>query len=94
MAAGPTLSHPGIPAARAISLGKRVYDVAVIGPDLGGAATAALIARRGMRVLLAPLSLPAVSREREGWLIPSSHSLLPPLRQLSGATPARSQIIS
>jgi phytoene dehydrogenase-like protein len=88
MATGPSLSQPGIPAARAVSLGKRVYDVAVIGPDLGGAATAALLARRGMRVLLAPLSLPAVSRELDGWLIPAAHALLPPMRQLSGATPA------
>jgi phytoene dehydrogenase-like protein len=88
MATGPSLSQPGIPPGRAVSLGKRVYDVAVIGPDLGGAATAALIARRGMRVLLAPLSLPAVSREQNGWLIPAAHSLLPPMRQLSGATPA------
>lgn len=85
MTTGPGFARPGIPPGRAVSLGKRVYDVAVIGPDLGGAATAALIARRGLRVLLAPLSLPSVGREAEGWLIPSSHSLLPPLRQLSGA---------
>ena len=36
-------------------LQRRVYDVAIIGPDLGGAATAALLAKRGLRVLMAPL---------------------------------------
>ena len=31
---------------------KRIYDVAVLGPDVGGAATAALCSRRGLRALL------------------------------------------
>jgi hypothetical protein len=76
---------PGRPAPRAASIGRRVYDVAVIGPHTGGAAAAALIARRGLRVLLAPLGTPSLARESEGWLLPTAHPLLPPLRQLTGA---------
>src|SRR5438132_10928910 len=64
---------------------KRIYDVAVLGPDVGGAATAALCSRRGLRALLAPLMPVAAARESEGWLLPCAQSILPPLRQLSGA---------
>ena len=64
---------------------KRVYDVAVIGPDLGGAAAAAMIARNGLRVLLCPLGAATAARESEGWLLPAAHPILPPLRQLSAA---------
>ena len=64
---------------------RRVYDVAVLGPDIGGAAAAALCARRGMRVLLAPMQPLAAARESEGWLLPAANPLVPPLRQLSGA---------
>ena len=64
---------------------KRLYDVAVLGPDVGGAAAAALCSRRGLRALLAPLAPVAAARESEGWLIPAAPSILPPLRQLPGA---------
>ena len=64
---------------------KRIYDVAVLGPDVGGAATAALCSRRGLRALLAPLMPVGAARESEGWLLPCAQSILPPLRQLSGA---------
>lgn len=64
---------------------KRLYDVAVLGPDVGGAATAALCARRGLRTLLATLGPVQVARESDGWLLPSAASILPPLRQLNGA---------
>ncbi|HET9754183.1 MAG TPA: hypothetical protein VFP52_14515 [Myxococcales bacterium] len=64
---------------------KRLYDVAILGPDVGGAATAALCARRGLRTLLAPMGPVSASRESEGWLLPSAACVLPPLRQLSGA---------
>src|SRR5439155_14674863 len=66
-------------------LQRRVYDVAIIGPDLGGAATAALLAKRGLRVLMAPLSQGVVTRDSEGWLLPAAHPMIPPLRQLSGS---------
>ena len=80
------------PSVRAASIGKRVYDVAVIGCDVGGAAAAALIARRGLRVLMAPLCMPSVARESEGWLLPVAHPVVPPLRQLSGATSALDEL--
>jgi hypothetical protein len=66
-------------------LQRRVYDVAIIGPDLGGAATAALLAKRGLRVLMAPLSQAVVARDSDGWLLPAAHPMIPPLRQLSGS---------
>jgi hypothetical protein len=73
---------PGLPPK---PVAKRVYDVAVLGPDVGGAAAAALCSRRGLRALLAPLGQVAAARESEGWLIPAAPSILPPLRQLTGA---------
>src|ERR1700704_6864139 len=71
---------------------KRVYDVAVLGPDLGGAGAAALCARRGLRTVLAPLGPVGVARESEGWLFPTAHPMLPPLRQLSGALNALDEL--
>src|SRR5260370_38591063 len=65
---------------------RRVYGVAVLGPDLGGAAAAALCARRGLRVLLATMQPLAAARESEGWLLPAANPLVPPLRQLAGAS--------
>jgi hypothetical protein len=67
---------------------RRVYDTIVIGPDVGGAAAAALVARRGLRVLLLPLAPVASARESDGWLLPAAHPMVPPLRQLSGASAA------
>ena len=67
------------------AVAKRVYDVAVLGPDIGGAVTAALSARRGLRTLLAPMVPLSVVRESDGWLLPAAHPMLPPLRQLSAA---------
>ncbi len=70
------------------TVAKKVYDVAVFGPDVGGAAAAALSARRGLRTLLAPLSPISVARESDGWLLPAAHPMMPPLRQLSAAVGA------
>jgi phytoene dehydrogenase-like protein len=67
------------------TVAKRVYDVAILGPDVGGAVTAALAARLGMRTLLVPLAQVSAARESEGWLLPSAHPMIPPLRQLSAA---------
>ena len=74
-----------MPAPIAKPVAKRVYDVAILGPDVGGAAAAALCSRRGLRTLLAPLAPVTAARESEGWLLPGAQSILPPLRQLSGA---------
>jgi hypothetical protein len=67
---------------------RRVYDVVILGPDVGGAAAAALLARRGLRVLIAPLSATGAAREAEGWQLPAAHPMVPPLRQLTGASAA------
>ena len=80
------MSAPGKPAA------KRVYDVAILGPDVGGAAAAALIAKRGLRVLLATMGPVSATREADGFLLPASHPMLPPLRQLSGAAGALDEL--
>ncbi len=71
---------------------KRVYDVAVIGPDVGGAVAAALTAKKGLRVLLVPLVPVASARESEGWLLPAAHPMIPPLRQLSAAAGALDEL--
>ena len=83
MVTGPARAAPPLPAGS-----RRVYDVVVLGPGVGGAAAAALLARRGLRVLLAPVSAAAADRESEGWLLPAAHPMVPPLRQLSGASAA------
>src|SRR2546430_10796975 len=67
---------------------KRVYDVTVFGPDLGGAVAAALCAKKGLRVLLAPMQPVPVAREADGWLLPQAHPVIPPLRQLTAAVAA------
>lgn len=74
------------------TVAKRVYDVVVIGPDIGGAVAAALSARRGLRTLLAPLTPVALARESDGWLLPTAHAMLPPLRQLNGAVGALDEL--
>jgi phytoene dehydrogenase-like protein len=66
--------------------GSRVYDVVVLGPDVGGAVAAALCARRGLRTLLAPMGRAAAGRESEGWLLPAAHPMVVPVRQLSASS--------
>jgi phytoene dehydrogenase-like protein len=72
--------------------GKRVYDVAVLGSDVGGAAAAALVAKRGLRVLIATMGPTAIARESDGWLLPTAHPMIPPLRQLSAANGALDEL--
>ena len=74
------------------TVAKRLYDVAVLGPDVGGATAAALTARKGLRVLLAPLVPVAVARESHGWLLPAAHPMIVPLRQLSAAVGALDEL--
>jgi hypothetical protein len=65
---------------------RRLYDVAVIGSDPGGAATAAILSRRGLRVLIAADG-PLAPKESDGWVLPGAVPAVPPLRHLSGAAP-------
>jgi hypothetical protein len=73
-------------------VGKRFYDLVVLGPDLGGAAAAALAAKRGLRTLLAPLVPVASAREIDGWLLPGALPIVPPLRSLSAAVGALEEL--
>jgi hypothetical protein len=73
-------------------VGKRFYDLVVLGPDLGGAAAAALAAKRGLRTLLAPLVPVASAREIDGWLLPAALPIVPPLRLLSAAVGALEEL--
>src|SRR5450432_3842005 len=60
----------------------RVYDAIVLGPSLGGAFAAALLARRGLRVLWAEHGGPGASYTHEGFLFPTQALPLPPPRAL------------
>ena len=70
------------------AVAKRVYDLVILGPDLGGAAAFALASKKGLRAVLVPLAPIAVARESEGWLLPSAPPLIPPLRWLSASAAA------
>lgn len=70
------------PARRTPAPGRHVYDAIVIGGQLSGALTAALLARGGLHVLLAPhdgLSAPYAHGE---WRLPHAPFLMPPLKAL------------
>jgi hypothetical protein len=60
----------------------RVYDAIILGPSLGGAFAAALLARRGLRVLWAEHGAPAVSYAHQGFLWPTTALPFPPPRAL------------
>ncbi|MGO8968234.1 MAG: desaturase [Myxococcaceae bacterium] len=58
----------------------RVYDAIVLGPALGGAFAAALLARRGLRVLWAEHGGPPAAYGYQGFLWPTRALPLPPPR--------------
>jgi len=60
----------------------RVYDAIVLGPSLGGAFAAALLARRGLRVLWAEHGGPGAAYTHQGFLFPTRAVPLPPPRAL------------
>ena len=68
-------------APRAASV-KRAYDVCVLGAHLGGVAAAALLARRGFRVLLVDSDGRGSGYEEAGWRLPWGPALLPAPRTL------------
>jgi phytoene dehydrogenase-like protein len=70
----------------------RVYDVVVLGPDVGGAVAAALSAKRGLRTLLVPMAKVAGARESDGWLLPAAHPMVIPLRQMSAAAASLDEV--
>jgi phytoene dehydrogenase-like protein len=58
----------------------RVYDAIVLGPSLGAAFAAALLARRGLRVLWAEHGGPPAAYAQQGFLWPTRLLPLPPPR--------------
>src|SRR5260370_42240705 len=74
------------------TVAKRGYDGAILGPDVGGAAAAALCAKKGLRTLMAPLQPVGAARDSEGWLLPGAHPMPPPLRQPSAAAGALDEV--
>jgi hypothetical protein len=59
---------------------RHVYDVLVVGAELGGALAAALLAKRGLRVLWAEHAQLAPGYEHEGFLFGTPPYLVPPFR--------------
>ncbi len=59
---------------------RHVYDVLVLGAELGGAMAAALLAKRGLRVLWAEHAQLAPGYEHEGFLFSTSPWVVPPFR--------------
>ncbi|MFT3836636.1 MAG: desaturase [Myxococcaceae bacterium] len=61
---------------------RHVYDVAVIGSQMGGALAAALLARRGYQVLYVDHDGLGPGYGHEGWLLPYAPFVMAPLRSL------------
>lgn len=59
---------------------RHVYDVLVLGAELGGTLAAALLAKRGLRVLWAEHAQLAPGYEHEGFLFGAPPYLVPPFR--------------
>lgn len=59
---------------------RHVYDVLVLGAELGGALAGALLAKRGLRVLWAEHAQLAPGYEHEGFLFASPPYVVPPFR--------------
>jgi phytoene dehydrogenase-like protein len=69
---------------------QRLYDVCVIGSQLGGVAAGALLARRGFRVLHVDHDGLGGSYQDGGWLLPYAPAVVPSLK----AFPAASAVLA
>jgi phytoene dehydrogenase-like protein len=69
---------------------RHVYDVIVVGGQLGGAVAAALLAKQGHRVLLVEHDGLGQGYEHGGYLLPYAPFLAPPLRSL----PAMDEVLT
>ncbi len=58
--------------------GRHVYDVIVVGGQVGGAISAALLARRGFKVLLVPHDGQGAPYLHQGFLLPNAPFVMPP----------------
>jgi phytoene dehydrogenase-like protein len=68
---------------------QRVYDVCVVGSQLGGVAAGALLAKRGYRVLHVDHDGLGGNYEDGGWLLPYAPAVVPSLK----ASPAASAVL-
>ncbi len=71
---------------------QRIYDVCVIGSQLGGAVAGALLARRGYRVVHVDHDGVRAAYEDGGYLLPYAPALLPSPRVLPAAEAALSEL--
>jgi phytoene dehydrogenase-like protein len=71
---------------------QRLFDVCVVGSQLGGAVAGALLARRGYRVLHIDHDGTPGSYEDGGYLLPFAPALFPPFRLVPAAEAALSEL--
>src|SRR5690348_8243621 len=64
---------------------RHIYDVIIVGGQLGGAVTGALLAKRGHRVLLIEHDGVGPGYEHEGWVLPYFPSVIPQLKTMPAA---------
>jgi phytoene dehydrogenase-like protein len=88
MASSPTPNRPKAPAGPT----RHVYDVLVLGGQVGGALAAALLARRGYKVLLVEHEPAGAGYESEGWQLPYAPHVVPPLGALPALGPALDEL--
>ena len=63
--------------------GRHSYDVAVVGGQLAGAIAAALLARRGMKVLYVEHDGTGPGYQHEGWLLPYAPCVFPAFKSVA-----------
>lgn len=66
--------------ARGTTPGRHVYDVIIVGGQLGGALCAALLARRGFKVLLVPHDGQGAPYLHQGFWLPHAPFVMPPAK--------------
>src|SRR5690348_9459659 len=71
---------------------RHVYDAIIFGGQLGGALCAALLAKRGHRVLLVEHDGLGAGYEHEGFLLPFGPFIVPPLRAMPAAEEAFTEL--
>jgi hypothetical protein len=71
---------------------QRVYDVCIVGSQLGGVVAGALLARRGFRVLHVSHDDPGPHYLGEGYLLPFGPAVIPAPRQLPSAEAVLSEL--
>jgi NAD(P)-binding Rossmann-like domain len=71
---------------------QRIYDVCVVGSQLGGVLAGALLARRGFRVLHVAHDDPGFHYADQGYVLPFGPAVVPSIRQLPAAETILSEL--